>query len=109
MSRRKRTAGLDLGTSRVTAIIGEVDDYGQVQLLGVGEAPAEGLRKGVVVNIDKTVVAIQAATVAAERMAGLRIESARWVVRTWPARTAAAWLRSAATTVSRSARRTWSA
>ena len=100
MSRRKRTAGLDLGTSRVTAIIGEVDDYGQVQLLGVGEAPAEGLRKGVVVNIDKTVVAIQAATVAAERMAGLRIESAR---------TAAAWLRSAATTVSRSARRTWSA
>jgi len=97
LSRRKRTAGLDLGTSRVTAIIGEVDDYGQVQLLGVGEAPAEGLRKGVVVNIDKTVVAIQAATVAAERMAGLRIESA------------AAWLRSAATTVSRSARRTWSA
>ncbi|HEX6349434.1 MAG TPA: cell division protein FtsA [Candidatus Dormibacteraeota bacterium] len=76
MSRRKRTAGLDLGTSRVTAIIGEVDDYGQVQLLGVGEAPAEGLRKGVVVNIDKTVAAIQAASVAAERMAGLRIESA---------------------------------
>ena len=56
-------------------MVGEVDDYGQVQLLGVGEAPAEGLRKGVVVNIDKTVHAIQAAMVSAERMAGVRVES----------------------------------
>lgn len=57
-------------------MIGEVDEYGQVQLLGVGESPAEGLRKGVVVNIDKTVHAIHGAMVSAERMAGLNVESA---------------------------------
>jgi cell division protein FtsA len=73
--RRKRVAGLDLGTSKVAVVVGEVDEYGQVQLLGVGESPAEGLRKGVVVNIDKTVHAIQGAMVSAERMAGLHVES----------------------------------
>lgn len=75
MPRRKRVAGLDLGTSKVAVVVGEVDEYGQVQLLGVGESPAEGLRKGVVVNIDKTVHAIQGAMVSAERMAGVHVES----------------------------------
>jgi len=46
-----------------------------VTILGVGESPSEGLRKGVVVNLEKTISSIQAATVAAERMAGQRIES----------------------------------
>ena len=46
-----------------------------VTILGVGESPSDGLRKGVVVNLDKTIASIQAATVAAERMAGQRIES----------------------------------
>lgn len=76
MSRRKRVAGLDLGTSKVAVVIGEVDEYGQVQLLGVGESPAEGLRKGVVVNIEKTVHAIHGAMVSAERMAGLNVDAA---------------------------------
>jgi cell division protein FtsA len=46
-----------------------------VSILGVGESPSDGLRKGVVVNLDKTIASIQAATVAAERMAGQRIEA----------------------------------
>jgi len=46
-----------------------------VSILGVGESPSDGLRKGVVVNLDKTIASILAATVAAERMAGQRIES----------------------------------
>ena len=76
MPRRKKTVGLDLGTSRVAVVIAESDDPGApVSILGVGESPSEGLRKGVVVNLDKTISAIQAATVAAERMAGQRIES----------------------------------
>jgi len=67
--------GLDLGTSRVAVVIAESDDSGaQVSVIGVGESPSEGLRKGVVVNLDKTMAAIQAAAVAAERMAGQRIE-----------------------------------
>ena len=76
MSRRKKTVGLDLGTSRVAVVIAESDDPGApVTIVGVGESPSEGLRKGVVVNLDKTIAAIQAAAVTAERMAGQRIES----------------------------------
>jgi cell division protein FtsA len=60
----------------VAVVIGEVDEYGQVQVLGVGEVPSDGLRKGVVVNIDKTVHAIHGAMVGAERMAGLRVDAA---------------------------------
>jgi cell division protein FtsA len=73
--RRKRVVGLDLGTSKVALVIGDVDEYGQISVIGVGESPAEGLRKGVVVNIDKTVAAIQSAAQAAERMAGVPVES----------------------------------
>ena len=67
--------GLDLGTSKVAVVIAEADDYGQLSIDGVGEVPAEGLRKGVVVNIEKTVHAIQTAMVTAERMAGARGEA----------------------------------
>ncbi|HEX7265380.1 MAG TPA: cell division protein FtsA [Candidatus Dormibacteraeota bacterium] len=77
MSRRKRAVGLDLGTSRVAVVIAECDESnGPVSIIGVGESPSDGLRKGVVVNLDKTIASIQAATVAAERMAGQRVESA---------------------------------
>ena len=76
MSRRKRTVGLDLGTSRVAVVIAESDDPGApLNIIGVGEAPSDGLRKGVVINLEKTIASIQAAAVAAERMAGQRIES----------------------------------
>jgi len=74
--RRKKTVGLDLGTSRVTVVIAESDDaLAPVSIMGVGESPSDGLRKGVVVNLEKTIASIQAATVAAERMAGSRVES----------------------------------
>jgi len=76
LSRRKKTVGLDLGTSRVSVVIAESDDPGTaVSIIGVGESPSDGVRKGVVVNLDKTIASIQAAAVAAERMAGQRIES----------------------------------
>src|SRR3982074_2803422 len=75
LSRRKRLVGLDLGTSKVAVVIAEADDYGQLNIDGVGEVPAEGPRKGAVVKIEKTVHAIQTAMVGAERMAGVRGES----------------------------------
>jgi len=57
-------------------VIAESDEPGApVSILGVGESPSEGLRKGVVVNLEKTINSIQAAMVSAERMAGQRIES----------------------------------
>ena len=75
LSRRKYVAGLDLGTSKVSAVLAEVTEQGEVLLLGAAECPSDGLRRGVVVNIDKTVESIHAAVLRAERMAGLRIES----------------------------------
>ncbi|MGH7910631.1 MAG: cell division protein FtsA [Candidatus Dormibacteraceae bacterium] len=65
---------MDLGTQKVAVVIAESDELGQISISGVGEAPSEGLRKGVVVNIDRTVQAIQDSMVAAERMAGQRAD-----------------------------------
>ena len=59
----------------MSLVLAEVTEFGDVLILGAAEAPAEGLRRGVVVNIDKTVEAIQAAVIRAERMAGIRMES----------------------------------
>ncbi|HEU4533026.1 MAG TPA: cell division protein FtsA, partial [Polyangiaceae bacterium] len=59
--------GLDIGTTKVTAVVGEVDHDG-ITILGVGNVPCRGLRKGVVSNIDWTVRSIQEAVEAAQTM-----------------------------------------
>ncbi len=66
-------AGLDLGTSKVRVIIGEADAGEEVNVVGIGEAPSQGLNKGVVVNIDSTVESVRAAVKEAERMAGIEV------------------------------------
>jgi cell division protein FtsA len=71
-------AGLDIGTTKIACIISEVDASGELKIIGVGVSPSEGLRKGVVVNIDKTVQSIQKAVEEAELMAGVDVESV-WV------------------------------
>ncbi len=65
--------GLDIGTSRVRAVIGDVTDAGVFQVTGVGTSPSTGLRKGVVVNIENTVRAISQAVEAAELMSGTEV------------------------------------
>ncbi len=70
------TVGLDIGTTHICCVVGEVNERGQVDIVGLGEAPSRGLRKGVVVNVDATVHAVKAAVEEAELMAGLNIESA---------------------------------
>ena len=67
--------GLDLGTTKVCAIVGEVKDNGQVDIIGIGISPSHGLKKGVVVNIDSTVESIKKAVQEAELMAGVEINS----------------------------------
>jgi cell division protein FtsA len=67
--------GLDLGTTKVCAIVGEVKDGGQVDVIGIGISPSHGLKKGVVVNIDSTVESIKKAIQEAELMAGVEINS----------------------------------
>lgn len=65
-------AGLDLGTTKVCAIVAEVTDDG-LDIIGVGSVPSNGLRRGVVVNIESTVQAIRGAIEQAETMAGVEI------------------------------------
>lgn len=71
-----RIMGLDLGTTKVTAVIAEVDPDGLTSISGVGTKKCEGLRKGVIVDIDKTVRAIEGAVTEAEIMAGYSLGSA---------------------------------
>jgi cell division protein FtsA len=66
--------GLDIGTSKVAAVVGEFND-GTLSVIGVGSAPSDGLRKGVVVNIDATVQAIEQALKEAEVTAGCEIHT----------------------------------
>lgn len=72
---RELIVGLDIGTSKVVAIVGEIADEGQIQVIGLGHHPSRGLRKGVVVNIESTVQSIQRAVEEAELMAGCEIHS----------------------------------
>jgi len=67
--------GLDIGTSKVVAIVGEVQDDGELEVIGFGIHPSRGLKKGVVVNIEATVTSIQRAVEEAELMAGCEINS----------------------------------
>src|SRR5215213_2759120 len=74
-SDRGLIVGLDIGTSKVVALVGEVAADGQIEVLGVGSHPSRGLKKGVVVNIESTVQSIQRAVEEAELMAGCEIHS----------------------------------
>ena len=67
--------GLDIGTSKVVAIVGEIKPDGAINVVGLGSHPSRGLKKGVVVNIESTVQSIQRAIEEAELMAGCQIHS----------------------------------
>ncbi|MGB5443122.1 MAG: cell division protein FtsA, partial [Gammaproteobacteria bacterium] len=67
--------GLDIGTSKVVAIVGEIMPEGKLEVIGIGSHPSRGLKKGVVVNIESTVHSIQRAVEEAELMAGCQIHS----------------------------------
>lgn len=67
--------GLDIGTSKVVAIVGEVKADGSLNIVGIGSHRSRGLKKGTVVNIESTVESIQRAVEEAELMAGCRIHS----------------------------------
>lgn len=68
-------AALDLGTSKVVAMVGEIQPNGRLNIIGIGTHPARGMKKGVIVNIDATVQAVQKAIEEAEYMAGCQIHS----------------------------------
>ncbi len=67
--------GLDIGTTKICAIIGRLNEFGKLEIIGVGTAPSRGLKKGIVVNIERTMHSITKAIEEAELMAGVEVES----------------------------------
>lgn len=74
MRKTQIVAGVDVGTTKVCVLIGELTPGG-VDIVGIGQHPSRGLRKGMVVNIDSTVEAIKRAVADAEQMAGVEVDS----------------------------------
>jgi cell division protein FtsA len=74
MTKPSIVTGLDVGTTKVCAVIAELTSAG-VDVIGIGQHPSRGLRKGVVANIEATVEGIKHAVMAAEQMAGVEVES----------------------------------
>ncbi len=74
-SEKNLIVALDIGTSKVVAIVGEISAEGEIEIIGLGSHPSRGLKKGVVVNIESTVQSIQRAVEEAELMAGCQIHA----------------------------------
>ena len=67
-------AGLDIGTTKISCIVADQDHAGALRIVGIGNAPSEGLRRGAVVDLEKTVASIRRAVEEAERMAGFEVK-----------------------------------
>jgi cell division protein FtsA len=76
MAANNLIVGLDIGTTKVAVVVAEVDQNDEVRIVGVGTSLSEGIKRGVVVNLEKTVQSIQKAVEDAELMAGVEITSA---------------------------------
>jgi cell division protein FtsA len=72
---RNIITGLDIGTSKVVALVGEIAADGSIEIIGIGRHPSRGLKRGVVVDIEATVNSIQRAVQEAELMAGCEVHS----------------------------------
>ncbi len=75
MTNNNMVVGLDIGTSKIVAIVGHLTEDGEVEIVGIGSHPCRGLKKGVVINIESTILSIQRAVEEAELMAGCNIHS----------------------------------
>jgi cell division protein FtsA len=73
MEQEKIVVGLDIGTTKICVIVGRKNEYGKLEVLGMGKAESEGVIKGIVTNIDKTVFAIEKAIKEASDMSGIDI------------------------------------
>ncbi len=76
MPKNNYIVGLDIGTKKTAAIIGEITEDKKIEIIGIGTTDSRGLRKGVVVNLEATVNAIKKAQEEAELMAGVEMDSA---------------------------------
>jgi cell division protein FtsA len=75
MDEEKIFIGLDIGTTKIAAVVARIDEYGTLNIAGVGTSASQGLRRGVVINIEKTVNSIKRAIEQAQLMSGCHIEN----------------------------------
>lgn len=73
MQQDKIVVGLDIGTTKICAIVGSKNEYGKLEVLGMGKAVSDGVIRGIVTNIDKTVIAIEKAIAEASEQSGIEI------------------------------------
>ena len=76
MNNKEIIVGLDVGTTKVCTIVGQRNLNNEIEIIGVGTNPSDGLKKGSVVNIDKTIKSIKTSVDEAKLMAGVEIDSA---------------------------------
>lgn len=75
MSKENYIVGLDIGSSKIAAAVGQADDEGNLTLIGIGQAPAEGIKRGMIVDLEKVVNSIHSAVSDAEMVSGAKISS----------------------------------
>jgi cell division protein FtsA len=75
MNGERIVVGLDIGTTKICAIVASINELQQINILGIGKAPSDGLNRGVVVNIDRTVNAIRTAIEQAQLASGIEVRS----------------------------------
>ena len=78
MTQERIIVGLDIGTTKICTIIGEIASDGVLDIIGEGTVPSDGLRKGVVVNLERTIQSVRQSVKLAERVAGVEVHSA-WI------------------------------
>lgn len=76
MTEERIIVGLDIGTTKICTVIGELASDGVLDIIGEGTVPSDGLRKGVVVNLERTIASVRQSIAAAERVAGVEVKSA---------------------------------
>jgi cell division protein FtsA len=75
MADQSKIASLDIGTTKIAVVISEMEESEEPKIIGIGTRPSEGLRRGVVINLEKTVESIASAVEDAEMMAGTKVDS----------------------------------
>lgn len=75
MEQEKLAVGLDIGTTKIVAMLGAKNEYDKLEIVGIGKSKSQGVHRGVVNNITQTIQSIQAATQEAEAVSGKKIES----------------------------------
>lgn len=72
-NKEKLVVGIDIGTTKIACVVGKIDSFGKVTILGIGRSKSDGVKRGIVLNIDQTVASIKEAVQKAEMECGIKV------------------------------------